>query len=322
MSQPKEELPESQEVCPESPDTGDVNERIAATGFKKHIYFSKSIGVAIVFAFLTYWLSESAFRPPPVDSEPKWEWKGWVTALNERRNWLRGPKEECGPIYKMMIFFTTNKMERKFLDTRAVTHWVLFCLIVGIGIAIKRIRSWKKRFHEDEAYHEPIVNPSLLKKIKYAALIMGMLILCLEVRNGLRRSQRATNLQLLLAAQKGNVEDVRSRLSAGADVDVKAWGFIGDDSWRMRARKLSEEDLALFNSIYGTTALHAAAQYGHTNVVELLLSNGANVNAIDASDMTPLDLALMGVVFENDSNAIAKLLKKHGGKMGRELRNE
>ena len=111
-------------------------------------------------------------------------------------------------------------------------------------------------------------------------------------------------------------------MSAGADVDVKAWGFFGDDSWRMRARKLSEEDLALFNSICGTTALHAAAQYGHTNVVELLLSNGANVNAIDASDMTPLDLALMGVVFENDSNAIAKLLKKHGGKMGRELRNE
>lgn len=296
-------------------DSSDVNERIAATGFQQHIYFYKSIGVAILFAILTYWLSESAFRPPPVDDEPRWEWKGWVAALNER-NWLRGPKEECGPIYKMMIFFTTNKMERNFRDTRAVTHWVLFCLIVGIGIAIKRIRSWKKKFHQDEVYDEPIISLSLLKKIKYAALIMGFLILCFEARNGLNRSQRVKNIQFQLSVVKGNIEDVKDRLSDGADVNVRRW------SGRPHTKLLSEEDEALlFGNIFGGgikegyTALHYAARNGQTEILKLLLSNGADVNAkYEDRDITPLDLAN-----SEEHTEIIELLKKNGGKTGEEL---
>ena len=38
---------------PEPSDVLDVTERIAATGFHQHIYFYKSIGVAILFAILT-----------------------------------------------------------------------------------------------------------------------------------------------------------------------------------------------------------------------------------------------------------------------------
>lgn len=39
------------------------------------------------------------------------------------------------------------------------------------------------------------------------------------------------------------------------------------------------------------TALHYAALNGHANLVKLLLKNGANVNAVDRNNMTPLHYA-------------------------------
>jgi hypothetical protein len=216
---------------PEPSDVLDVTERIAATGFHQHIYFYKSIGVAILFAILTYWLSESAFRPPPVDDEPSWEWFGWAAVVEGEYQ----PRENGGPIHKFMAgiadevemdnmgtgFFAWGSYLR---DRGALTMWMLFCLIFGIGYSIMRARSWKKKFHQDEVYDEPIVSLSLLKKIKFAALIMGFLILCFEIRNGLNRSQRVKNIQFQLSVVKGNIEDVKDNLYAGADVNVRRWG--------------------------------------------------------------------------------------------------
>ncbi len=63
---------------------------------------------------------------------------------------------------------------------------------------------------------------------------------------------------------------MKQHLADGADVNAKA----GD----------------------GTTPLHNAAVYGHNEVAELLIANGANVNAIIVSGRnkgkTPLDLAI------------------------------
>jgi hypothetical protein len=42
---------------------------------------------------------------------------------------------------------------------------------------------------------------------------------------------------------------------------------------------------------YDSTPLHLAAGGGHKEVVELLLAKGANVNAKDRRGQTPLDLA-------------------------------
>jgi hypothetical protein len=329
MSQSKEVLPESQEVCPESPDTGDVNERIAATGFKKHIYFSKSIGVAIVFAFLTYWLSESAFRSPPVDDEPSWEWFGWAAVVEGEYH----PRENGGPIHKLMAevadevglrgtgFFTWSRYLR---DRGAVTMWMFFCLIFGIGYSIMRARSWKKKFHQDEAYDEPIISLSMLKKIKYAALIMGFLILCFETRNGLNRSQRTKNIQFQLAVVKGNVDDVNDNLSAGADVNVRRWGRGTD------RKLLSEEDEVLLKGNLfgggikkGYTALHYAARNGQTEILKLLLSNGADVNAKNrkyySSGYEDGDITPLGLANSEEHTEIIELLKKNGGKTGQEL---
>jgi ankyrin repeat protein len=52
---------------------------------------------------------------------------------------------------------------------------------------------------------------------------------------------------------------------------------------------------------------------GHKEIAELLISKGADVNAIDLNGMTPIDLA---------DGEIADLLRKHGGKTGEELKAE
>jgi len=302
-------------------DSSDVNERIAATGFHQHIYFYKSIGVAILFAILTYWLSESAFRSPPVDDEPSWEWFGWAAVVEGEYH----PRENGGPIHKLLAvfadevdmdidFFTWG--QSRLLDRGALTLWMLFCLIFGIGYSIMRARSWKKKFHQDEVYDEPIISLSLLKKIKQAALIMGFLILCFEARNGLNRSQRVKNIQFQLSVVKGNIEDVKDNLSAGADVNVRRWGRKTD------RKLLSEEDEVLLKgNIFGGgipsgyTALHYAASNGKTEILKLLLSNGADVNAKNRDgNITPLFLANL-----EGHTEIIELLKKNGGKTREEL---
>tara|TARA_B100000683_G_scaffold61488_1_gene59836 strand:+ start:191 stop:1336 length:1146 start_codon:yes stop_codon:yes gene_type:complete len=300
----------------------DVTERIVATGFHQHIYFYKSIGVAILFAILTYWLSESAFRSPPVDDEPSWEWFGWAAVAEGDYQ----PRENGGPIYKFIVgiadeievdlstgFFAWGPYLR---DRGALTMWMLFCLIFGIGYSIMRARSWKKKFHQDEVYDKPIISLSLLKKIKNAALIMGFLILCFEARNGLNRSQRVKNIQFQLSVVKGNIEDVKDNLSAGADVNVRRWGRKTD------RKLLSEEDEVLLKgNIFGGgipsgyTALHYAASNGKTEILKLLLSNGADVNAKNRDgNITPLFLANL-----EGHTEIIELLKKNGGKTREEL---
>ena len=271
---------------------------------------------------MTYWLSESAFRSPPVDDEPSWEWFGWAAVVEGEYH----PRENGGPIHKFMFGFADEievDLSTGFFawgpylrDRGALTMWMLFCLIFGIGYSIMRARSWKKKFHQDEVYDEPIISLSLLKKIKNAALIMGFLILCFEARNGLNRSQRTKNIQFQLAVVKGNIEDVKDNLSAGADVNVRRWRRKTD------RKLLSEEDEVLLKgNIFGGgiqegyTALHYAARNGKTEILKLLLSNGADVNAKNRDgNITPLFLANL-----EGHTEIIELLKKNGGKIREEL---
>ena len=97
---------------------------------------------------------------------------------------------------------------------------------------------------------------------------------------------------LIAAAKKGDIEAVKQHLAAGADVNAKTWDW--------------------------TTPLHNAAVYGHKEVAELLIANGANMNAIIVSGRnqgkTPLDLAIW-----RKKNETADLLREHGGKTAEEL---
>ena len=101
------------------------------------------------------------------------------------------------------------------------------------------------------------------------------------------------------AVKAGNIKAVKQHLAAGADVNKK-------------------------NQL-GRTSLHAAAYRGHTVVVELLVANDADVNALSVNGKTPLDWAetvYEGVPPEYKAayKETADLLRKHGGKTGEELK--
>jgi len=96
------------------------------------------------------------------------------------------------------------------------------------------------------------------------------------------------------AAKTGDLAGVQAELDKGVDVDE------GDDSWP------------------GMTPLHYAADEGHTEVVELLIANGADVNAKNDEGGTPLDWAECCA----DKKETVDLLRKHGGKTGEELKTE
>ena len=97
-----------------------------------------------------------------------------------------------------------------------------------------------------------------------------------------------------IAARDGNIEAVKQHLAAGTDVNAK-------------------------HDVYGGTSLEVAAVAGHKEIVELLISEGADVNVFDGYKKTPLDYATDPDI-PTASGEMADLLRKHGAKTGEELK--
>ena len=100
-----------------------------------------------------------------------------------------------------------------------------------------------------------------------------------------------TDSALLDAAKSNNTDLLKQHLDAGANVNASGKTLLG----------------------YSVTPLHEAASWGQKGNIELLIANGANVNAKDEVGKTPLDSA---------TSETADLLRKHGGKTGEELEAE
>ena len=100
-----------------------------------------------------------------------------------------------------------------------------------------------------------------------------------------------SNMSIYEAAYDGNIEAVKQHLAAGTDVNVKDG--------------------------IGVTPLHFAVLGGHKELAELLIANGADVNAKTntGGGITPLDST-----FYFNHTETADLLRKHGGKTGEELK--
>ena len=104
----------------------------------------------------------------------------------------------------------------------------------------------------------------------------------------------APDMSIHDAAKLGDTQAISQHLDAGADVNVK-----NDFRW---------------------TPLHLAVKERRTETVKLLISKNADVNVM-AQGKTPLDM-LRSAGLVKETEAISKLLRKHGGKTADELKAE
>ena len=128
-------------------------------------------------------------------------------------------------------------------------------------------------------------------------------------------------------ALNGYLAGVKKELDRGVDVNTK--GIGGDTPLHtvIKSLRFRKEIVELLiaeganvnakDDVYGRTPLHRAAYKGYKELAELFLAKGADVNAKNAGGDTPLDLGI-----SNDETETADLLRKHGGKTGEELKAE
>ncbi|MFH1079795.1 MAG: ankyrin repeat domain-containing protein [Pseudomonadota bacterium] len=122
---------------------------------------------------------------------------------------------------------------------------------------------------------------------------------------------------LLGAATRGNTEVVRFLIENGADVNslpghasplfMAAYEGRREVAELLIAKGADVNVVVQSQSIPGGTPLHAAVAKNHVDLVNLLLRNGANVNARQNNGTTPLEIAL-----KNRNDTIATILKTHG----------
>jgi ankyrin repeat protein len=149
-----------------------------------------------------------------------------------------------------------------------------------------------------------------------------------ETADLLRKHGGKTGEELSIhqAAKGGNIEAVKQHLAAGADVNAKNdyvhFLIYGGTPLHSAARSGRNEITGLLiakgadvnaKESGGATPLHWASISGHKEIIELLIAEGADVNAKTDVGYTPLDW---------NHPDTAKLLRKHGGKTGEELKAE
>ena len=109
---------------------------------------------------------------------------------------------------------------------------------------------------------------------------------------------------IIQSVVKGQIEEVKQHLAAGADVNSKDMyteplGIDGD------------------YDVFGKPILHIAAELGHEEIVEMLIAKGADINAKAIVGGTALDFAI-----RNEQTEFASLLRKYGAKTFEELEAE
>ena len=129
------------------------------------------------------------------------------------------------------------------------------------------------------------------------------------------------------ACENGNIKAVKRFLANGTDVNVK-----NDDGLTplMEAAGWGEKEIAelliaegadVNAQCDGISPLHSSVWRGDKEITELLIAKGANVNSLNEDKGTPLD-ALSSKELEGVTAEIAILLRKHGGKTAEELKAE
>ena len=147
-----------------------------------------------------------------------------------------------------------------------------------------------------------------------AVLVVG----CATTQQPEPPTAKAPDISIHDAVREGNIEAIKQHIAAGTDVNAKNSADVtplheAASGGHKEIVELLIENGADVNAKNddGWTPLHDAAYAGHKETVELLIAKGADVNAKDEDGDTPLVYA---------EGEIADLLRKHGGKKGKELR--
>ena len=128
----------------------------------------------------------------------------------------------------------------------------------------------------------------------------------------------APKMSLHMASLKGNIAAVKQHLAAGSNVNERSTEMNGLTPLHFAAKEGIKEIIKLLISAgadvnakdnkWMVTPLHGV---WWDEVAEILISKGADVNAADTDGKTPIDHAKM-----IGRNELVNLYKKHGGKRG------
>ncbi|WP_353286446.1 ankyrin repeat domain-containing protein [Wolbachia endosymbiont (group A) of Crataerina pallida] len=138
-----------------------------------------------------------------------------------------------------------------------------------------------------------------------AADMYGQTPLDLAIKKGyenivevLKQKQLDLDKELLIAAEKGDLEKVRESIRRGANVNIQDRQGWTPLFWAIQKNNFNIIELLLDNSAdikvkdnEGWTPLHWAVSLGSLDIVEHLVERGADVNASTADGRTPLDIA-------------------------------
>lgn len=167
----------------------------------------------------------------------------------------------------------------------------------------------------DQAVFEfPQSIQTLIKAIKEHSAESVLNALNDEVRGSVDLSNSVGSTALHIAVEvKAPVEIIKILLSEGADphhADIDGvtplWLASGAGSLDTMAELLDAGvHVNSAENEIGLTPLHVATHFGHENAVNLLISAGANIEAVDADEQTPL----MTAVENNYPNLVSVLAK-------------
>ncbi|MFP3025404.1 MAG: ankyrin repeat domain-containing protein, partial [Wolbachia sp.] len=113
----------------------------------------------------------------------------------------------------------------------------------------------------------------------------------------LKRKQLDLDKELLISAEKGDLEKVRDSIRQGANVNVQGRQGWTPVFWAIQKNNFNIVELLLDNSAdikvkdnEGWTPLHWAVQLDLLNMVKYLAEKGADIDALTADGRTPLDI--------------------------------
>ena len=139
------------------------------------------------------------------------------------------------------------------------------------------------------------------------------------ISSGCRKKPAPTTTPLHWAAKTGDVQQLDSLLSSGADANVGSDSYIGCPLF-LAIHKNQERMVKILldgganpntTSFGGQTPLHIAVQNINTSIMELLIAENANVNAHDNSGSTPLH-EISYYTSDHKNKDAANLLIAHG----------